>query len=220
MIRSIGKLALTVGTLALLASPALAQGRGGPGGRGGSGAGFLLAPNVQKELKLTDTQVGKVQEALREIGEKHQADYSALRDASPDVRQVKMASLNETVSHEVKNALAFSDEQSKRFDQIALQARGVQAFTSPTVCEKLALTGDQKSKIHEIVEATRASSAGAFNKDASQEERAEARKKIAASQKDNVNKVVALLTDDQKKSWTELTGECIEIQYPARRSNN
>ncbi len=161
MMRFFGKFVLTLGALALLASPALAQGRGG---FGGGAAGFLMAPNVQKDLKLTDTQVKKVQETLREIRERHQDDYSALRDASPDVRWTKMATLNETVSDEVKNALSFSAEQSKRFDQIGLQAHGLQAFASPAVDEKLKLTDDQKSKIREIVEATRSSFAGAANK--------------------------------------------------------
>ena len=62
MMRFFGRFVLTVGALALLASPALAQGRGGSGG---GAAGFLMAPNVQKDLKLTDTQVKKVQETDR-----------------------------------------------------------------------------------------------------------------------------------------------------------
>src|SRR5208282_4557386 len=119
MMRFFGKLALAIGGLALLASPALAQNRGG-GGFGGGAAGFLMAPNVQKDLKLTDAQVRKVQETLRDIRERHQSEYSALRDASPDVRWTKMATLNETVSDEVKKALSFSAEQSKRYDQINL----------------------------------------------------------------------------------------------------
>ncbi len=124
MMRFLDKLALTLGALALLASPAWAQGQG-RGGFGGGAAAFLMAPNVQKDLKLTDAQVRKVQESLREIRERHQGDYTALRDASPDVRSAKMATLNETVSDEVKKALSFSDEQSKRYDQISLQAHGV-----------------------------------------------------------------------------------------------
>jgi Spy/CpxP family protein refolding chaperone len=217
MMRFFGKLALTLGALALLVSPAWAQGRGGSGG---GAAGFLNAPNVQMDLKLTADQVKRVPDALREIREKHQADYSALRDASPDVRWTKMATLHETVSDEVKKALSFSAEQSKRFDQISLQAHGAQAFASPTVCEKLNLTNDQQSKIREIVEATRSSFAGAVNKDASEQERTDARNKRAATQKENMTKVQALLTGDQKQAWKELTGEPIEIQYPARRLNN
>ena len=67
---------------------------------------------------------------------------------------------------------------------------------------------------------TRSSFAGAINKDASEQERTDARNKRAATQKQNMAKVQGLLTDDQKKAWKELTGEPIEIQYPARRSNS
>ena len=52
---SFGKLVLTLGTLALLASSAWAQGRGG---FGGGGAGFLMAPNVQKDLNLCALLLG------------------------------------------------------------------------------------------------------------------------------------------------------------------
>jgi hypothetical protein len=218
MIRFFGKSVLTLSALALLASPALAQGRGGPGG---GAAGFLMAPNVQRDLKLTDTQVKRVQETLREITERHQADYSALRDASPDVRWTKMATLHDTVSDEVKNALSLSTEQAKRFDQICLQAHGLHAFASRTVDEKLKLTDDQKSKIQEIVEAARNSNAAASNNsDASEQDRTEARNKKAAAQKENVAKVHALLTNDQKQAWQELIGDPIHIEYPARRSND
>jgi len=130
-----------------------------------------------------------------------------------------MATLNETVSDEVKKALSFSAEQSRRFDQISLQAHGLQAFANSTVDEKLKLTNDQKSRIRDIVAATGTSFAGAFNKDASEQERRDARNKRAATQNENMTKVMALLTNDQKQAWKELTGEPIEIQYPAQQSN-
>ncbi len=82
------------------------------------------------------------------------------------------------------------------------------------------LTNDQKSKIREIVEATRSSVAGALNKDASEQERTVARNQRAATRKQNMAKVQGLLTDGQKKARKELTGEPIEIQYSARRSNS
>jgi len=218
MMRPFGKMVLTLGVLALMASPAWAQGRGGFGG-GGGGAFILMAPNVQKDLKLTEEQVGKVRDVIREIGEKHRDDYAALRDASSEERVAKMATLNKSINEEVKKALALSDDQAKRYDQISLQARGVQAFADPTVAAKLKLTDDQKSKIREIAESGRGAR-GAFNKDASEEERAEARKKMVAAQRENQAKVQALLSDDQKKAWKELTGEMIEIQIPQQRRGN
>jgi len=222
--RVFGKMVLTMGVVALLTAPAMAQqgkgqGRGGFGGGMGGGAAFLMAPNVQKDLKLTDNQIGKVQETLRDIREKHADDYAALRDASPEERQAKMRTLNETVSEEVKKALALTSEQSTRYDQISLQTRGFQAFADPTVASRLKLTDDQKSQIREIAESSRGAFAGGFNKDASEEERAAAREKMASTQRSNMAKVQALLTDDQKKSWKEMTGDPIQPEYP-RRPNN
>ena len=221
MIRFFGKSVLTLSALVLLASPALAQGRGAAGG---GAAGFLMAPNVQQDLKLTDTQVKKIQETLSEIKERHQEDYAALRDASHDVRWTKMAVLNEKVCDEVKNALSLSPEQSRRFDQISLQAHGLLAFASRAVDEKLKLSDDQKSKIREIAEAAHKSFAGGDNNNnndnASEQERTDARDKRAVAQKENMTKACALLNDDQKASWKELIGEPIHIDYQERRSTN
>lgn len=43
--------------------------------------------------------------------------------------------------------------------------------------------------------------------------------KLQALRKEALEKVVASLTDDQKKSWKELTGEPFEIKFE-RRPNN
>jgi hypothetical protein len=217
MIRPLSKCVLTLGALALLASPAWAQGRGGFGG-----PGFLMAPNVQKDLKLSDEQIGKVQGVLREVNEKHADERTAIRELPQEERPAKQIALSKTITEEVKTALALSADQSKRFDQIALQARGFQAFMDPTVIEKLKVTDEQKSKIREIAEASRAGGGGFANlKDASEEERAAAFKKMAETRKENMAKVTALLTDDQKKAWKDLTGEPIEIPFgPPRRPNN
>ena len=161
MIRPFGKIVMTLGVLALMASPAWAQG-GGRGGQGG-GAGFLRAPNVQKDLKLTEEQVGKVQSTLQEIQQKHADEFAALRDLSQEERPAKMLALGTTVNAEVKKALALTDEQSKRFDQIVIQTRGLQAFADAAVGEKLKLTADQKSSIRAIMEASRPAGGGAFN---------------------------------------------------------
>jgi len=64
-----------------------------------------MAPNVQKDLKLTDDQVGKVQDTLRETREKHQDEYAALREGTPEEQMTKRAALNKTVNDEVKKAL-------------------------------------------------------------------------------------------------------------------
>jgi Spy/CpxP family protein refolding chaperone len=220
MIRSLGKMVVAFGALALLATPAWAQGRGFGMGMGG-GAGILRAPNVQKELKLSDEQIGKIQDSLTASREKHADDYAALRDLSQEERPAKVAELNKTISSEVKKALSFNDTQSKRFDQIAIQASGLMAFADPTVASKLKLTSDQKSKIREIQESSRGQLQGFNFKDASEQERADFMKKMATNQKENMTKAMAVLTSEQKSDWKELTGDPVEINMPPfQRPNN
>jgi hypothetical protein len=213
--RLLGKCVLALGALGLLASPAWAQGRGG---FGGGGAAFVRALEVQKDLKLSADQIGKVQDVLQSSREKHQDEFAALRDASPEERQSKTAALNKTMADEVKKGLSLSSDQDKRFDQISLQSRGIQAFADPAVTAKLNLTEDQRTKIQEIGAAARGQFQGAFNKDASQQERAEARKKRADAAKANMTKVMAVLTDAQKSAWKELIGTPIDIQIPPRNN--
>jgi hypothetical protein len=184
------------------------------------GGGILMAPNVQKDLKLSDEQIGKVQATLTEIRQKHADEQAAIRDLPQEERPAKAAALSKTIAAEVKTALAFSPEQAKRYDQISLQARGLQAFSDPTVLEAVKLTDDQRSKIREIAQASQGQGGGANLKDASEEERAAILKKMADTRKENMAKVLATFSDDQKKAWKELTGEPIQFQFQGRRPNN
>lgn len=215
--RRFGRLFLTVGAVALMAAPAWAQQRGGFGGGFGGGGFILMAPNVQKDLKLTDEQVGKVQETLESVRDKHQDEFAALRDLPQEERFKKARALSKTTTDEVKQALAFTPEQSKRFDQINLQQRGYQAFADPEMQDKLKLSDEQKSKIREIGASTRERSEEI--RKSFQEDREGAMKKMNELRKENLDKALAVLTDHQKKTWKDLTGEPIEVRFE-RRPNN
>ena len=45
------------------------------------------------------------------------------------------------------------------------------------------------------------------------------RKKMTDLNKENLTKAVALLTDSQKSTWKELTGDPVEINIPPRPNN-
>ena len=225
MVRPLGKLVVALGTLALLAPPTWAQqqkGRGFGPGMGGGGM-ILRAENVQKDLKLSAEQIDKIDATLRSVQEKHRDDFAALSDLEPQERMPKMLSLNKAVTEDLKKGLSMTAEQAKRYDQISLQQRGLMAFADPTVVEKLKLTQDQRSQIREIASAGGAGRGGlAAFKNASAEEKKDAFRKMRETQRDNMKKVMAVLSDDQKKEWKELTGEPIEIQFAGggRRGNN
>jgi Spy/CpxP family protein refolding chaperone len=223
---SLCKLGLTLIAAGALALPADAQERqrrgGGPGGPGGS---MLDNPQVQKELKLTDEQVSKVKNIVKEIREKHQDDFAKLRDAAPEERREKFMELRKTVQEETHKALAdakvFNPDQEKRLHQLELQTQvmfqGPQVFTDAKVAGELKLTDDQKEKLKTLAQD--------FNK-----EREELRQggpgpemfqKMAALTKESMEKVNAVLTEDQKKTWKEMTGAPFEMmRFPGRRGGN
>jgi Spy/CpxP family protein refolding chaperone len=218
-----GKSVLVLCLAAMLAGPALAQ--RGPGGGGRFGGGSLLDnQSVQKELKLTDDQIKKVKEITQSVRDKHKEELDALGKQGPQADREKRQELFRTIREETNKALVdvLKPEQSKRFKEITLKQRGAQAFNDEEVQKTLNLTDEQKDKIKTI------------NEDASKEMRElfprrggaggggarpdpaafeEMRKKMAALNKETMEKATAVLTDDQKKAWKDLVGAPFEIKF-------
>jgi hypothetical protein len=199
------RIALVLGLSALLATPALAQRQRGQGGLGG----LLLNESVQKELRIEAEQAGKVKEAVQQVQEKHKDDFDKLRDLPQEERRAKSRELSRTVSEETLKAVSviLKPEQVKRLKQIELQQDGTQAFSRPEVEKALGLKDDQKEKLKAIAEEY-----SRERRELTQGGNAEAnREKIAALRKQTQERVQGVLTDDQKKSWKELTGDPFEV---------
>jgi hypothetical protein len=209
--RSISKWLLVVGVAALIASPVMAQGRRGGGGFGGPGALINMEP-VQKELKLTEDQVTKAKETVQATREKFQDEFAKLQDLDQSERFPKMAEINAKMTEETYTALAkdWKPEQVKRLKQLGVQQGGLQAFMSPAVEKALKLTDEQKEKVRGFQGEMGEEMRGLFGGGGDPQDAA---KKMAALRKEFTAKGVAILTDDQKKEWKELTGEPFE--FPA-----
>lgn len=213
--RTIGRMLVAVGAVALMAAPSWAQGpRGGFGGMGG--AGLLRNKGVQKELKVSDEQATKLDAFAEEMMEKNRERFQGLRDLSDDERREKMQELNKTIQSELHKGLAdvLKPEQMKRFDQIQVQAAGVNAFGTPRVQKALKLTDEEKSKIKEITDETMQAVRSAFE-DAGDDRQA-AMAKITEVRKAAFAKAEALLSEEQKKEWKELTGAPYEVKFEPR----
>jgi Spy/CpxP family protein refolding chaperone len=209
-----GVLKLTLVTcLALgLVGVALAQ-RGGMGF--GGGLGFLaMNPGVQKEIKVTDEQRDKLKDAMTKVREDHKDDFAKFRDLSDEEKQKLMKTFNDETDKALGKVL--DDKQMKRLRQIGLQQQGARAFQNPEVQGKLKLTNDQKEKIKTLNEEAIQKMRDLFQGGGDREENA---KKFAELRKDTMEKVTGVLTDDQKKTWKEMTGEPFEVQFQPRNQN-
>lgn len=218
--KTFGKLVVSFGLLAVMASPAWAQ-RGGFGF--GGGAMLLSNKGVQEELKASDEQASKLNALAEEQRTKGQEFRQTLQDLSQEERQAKMQEFQRTTMAEIQKSLAtiLKPDQLKRFNQISTQTAGVQAFATPRVQEALKLTDDQKTKVREISQELMQSQRELFQglQNASQEERQEAMKKMTEMRKSALEKALAALTADQRTAWKDLTGEPYEVKFEPRPQN-
>jgi hypothetical protein len=210
------KVALAFGLVAVLAGPALAQ--GGRGGRGGFGGPANLLGNeaVQKELKLDEAQKSKATELATETREKMMSLNEQLSDLQGPERMAKQQELSKPINEAaMKTAAAFlKPEQLKRLHEIELQQRGIQAFADPAIAKKLSVTTEQETKVKSLM-ADMQSEMREIQQSAGDDRQA-AMQKQQALRKETLGKVMALMTDDQKKTWKEMTGEPFEVPQQRR----
>jgi hypothetical protein len=200
---------LSLSLVALLTSPASAQGRG----RMGGSLAFLLGnESVQKELKLDDKQVEKAKELAEKTGEEMREKFQALQDLEPEERRAKFMEIGREMNASVLKAAGefLKPEQITRLKQVAYQQRGAQSFTEPEVAKKLNLTDDQKKDIQTINTESMEEMRSIFQDTQDQDER---RQKMTELRKKTLDKVVAKLNDEQQKTWKEMLGSPFEIKY-------
>lgn len=200
---------LAAGLFALAASPAIAQPPGG--GRFGAfeptPAMLLGDEKVRTELKLTDDQTAE----FKKIRDKYQADLDKARE---DMDRKKGQDLRKAMSDEIDKALptVLKPEQTKRLNQLVVQRSGLGAFAKDDVATALKLTDKQKKEVADAKSDIEKDSADLF-KDAAgdREKMGDAFKKVQTMQTDALTKVMDSLTDDQKKTWKDLTGDKFEF---------
>lgn len=216
---------LVFGLVALLAGPSAAQDKKkGLGGFGGFGGGIGLATlvtneGVQKELKLADDQAVKAKEIADKLREKHKDEFKGLFKLEGEERRTKMQEVLKTVNEETAKELGavLKPEQLKRLKQIELQQRGSRAFEDQEVVKSLKISDEQKEKLKAIGEESGKQMREIFQ--GAQGNREEAAKKFQALRKETMDKALAVLSDDQKKAWKELTGEPFEVKFERRQDN-
>ena len=144
--------------------------------------------------------------------------FEGLQSLSQDQRREKMQEMGKTFAAEVKKAAHehLSPVQLKRFEQIELQQRGVEALADAEVQAKLRLSDSQKDKIKSIhdalteqMRANRPAPGGGGDFQA-------AFQKMRALSKEALEKALAVLTDAQRQTWKEMTGEPFEVKFEFR----
>jgi Spy/CpxP family protein refolding chaperone len=197
------RLAVVFGLAVLIASPALAQSKHSGRSHGQRPQGFygaslflLSQESVQKDLKLSDAQVTKI----KDLQNKQHEAFKGFKDLSGQEKWTKMQAQAKANRKAIKEIL--TPEQKKRSKQISLQLAGARALRYKPVAEALKITTEQKDKIKAIWgEAFK--EMGKLRGSKSQD----AHKKLAEIGKSTNEKVMNVLTSEQKAKYKEMTGE-------------
>lgn len=210
-------------------------GSGGGFGMGnGFGSGYashkltaLVRKSVQRELKLKEAQRKKVQT----LEAKHQRDLRGLMPQNPlaafndpagamkTMRDApaKMQQLSKEVDEAIDRML--SAEQSRRLREVTLQLRGGHALQDADVAEAVKLTKDQKAKLQDIqreamkemqdvgFQAMGDAVRGGFNPAAFQKNAGRVADKMQELWKEQSDRMLEVLTTEQKDEWRKMTGE-------------
>jgi Spy/CpxP family protein refolding chaperone len=221
-VRSLLVMVLVLGVTFIAAAEAQAEeGARRGGGRGmlrNSLLGLLGMEQVQKELKLSEEQIGKVEKINEELRAEMTDQYTALRDIEDrEKRQAKMAELVGQFDSKAREKLrdVLDKEQTARLDQIRMQVRPVaDSLANKDVVDRLKLTEEQQKKLAQINKDMQAKQSELYSgmRDASEEQRTEAFQKLRKIRGDADKQALEVLTAEQKEAFEKMQGKKIELE--------
>lgn len=200
--------------LGLAVSQAAWAQRGGGGGRGFgrlfggvSKAQLATLDDVQTELKLTPKQITDVDKINADLREKRRDLFSGGFGGSGQIR-TQMDQLNRDASAEVDKIL--DDAQRQRLQEIDIQVNGVAALGEPSVSEQLKLTAAQQKQLEEVRAANSKAAKDARQtfRDMSRQER---RQKFREMSDAASEKLLGVLTPEQKTQFEAMKGAPIDV---------
>ena len=173
---------------------------------------LLRAPAIQRELALWGKQAESLEQLIDDVDE----PLWRLRDAQflNVENSMKAWRLIEQIESRLGEIL--TREQHTRLRQLVVQARGLHSLLSSDVIQGLKLSSDRVCQIAEIFEETRKETQRLQKESAGKggvERDKQAEKLLAAHRK----KVIALLTNDQKRRWQQLVGTPYDFSQLPRR---
>jgi hypothetical protein len=216
--RLFGALMLTAGITAVVLAQQPRGGGFGGGGGNASPARMLGNKTVQEELKLTDDQVAAVKGMTEKITEMTKEIFAKGKDMSKEEKTEAFKKIGEDSAKETEKVTKdLKPEQTARLKQLQLQVAGVSVLAMPEDAvkrlgladevKKITLTDDQKGKFKETADARSNDAKEIKGFDA------DSQKKREALNKEYAEKFAGILTDEQKKTWTEMTGKAVEIKF-------
>jgi Spy/CpxP family protein refolding chaperone len=158
---------------------------------------LLRQKSVQKELKLSEDVIKKVMEFTNKESE----EYGKGLKLAARERNAKFDELEAANKKFLEENL--SAEQRKRLEQITMQVTGLHQLTRPEVIKELGLTDEQVAKFKELQKEARK----ALEEIITSTDRAGKTEKLAKHREETRQKIMDILTEEQKAKAKEMVGE-------------
>ena len=206
---------------------------------------LLMNRKVLKDLKCDFEQFDKIMDVLEEANKKaSQKAGEAMGQlrinavgGPPNIEAIKqqMQEAQEAGEKEFRKVAGtvmtdmLTAAQKKRFREIDLQARGHDAFTTPTVVKALEITDKQKQQLEANAKQVEDDVTNAFQRPAGAAGAAGApggavvinsfnstdfEKVVREARAEGMKRALTILTDEQKAAWKKLSGEPFAYPLP------
>ena len=206
------------GLVFLVGQDASAQRRRGMFG-GANRVQLVFLEQVQKELKLNDEQKKNFVELFNRYNADRRELFQSARDSgSFDFNDLRVKTSKLSAEADEKLAGKLKEEQTKRLTEIFVQVNGANSLSDKTVGKALKFTEEQTKKLAEARTKNQEAMMETFRnaRDLSQEERREA---FAKLRKEGDERLLTVLTKEQKEQFGKMKGKEIEIDMGPLRGN-
>ncbi|MFO0898402.1 MAG: redoxin domain-containing protein [Pirellulales bacterium] len=165
---------------------------------------LIRDPAVHAELGLSPEQIAQVEAAVQAVDR----ELWVLRDVPPAEGIPRQDKLVAQVSAALKTGLKTSQRQ--RFDQLLVQARGVDGLARPSVAKRLGLSSEQLAQM-QTIQTDAAKSADQLKQQAGGNVSPALKEQLAKLQADRQRQLGEVLTVEQRQRLGQLTGEPFEF---------
>jgi hypothetical protein len=179
------------------------------------GSFMVFRDPVQQDLKLTGEQKVKLEEHLRELIPDAMTFFQGMEGLKQEEREKQLKGFRKKAQEKLTAFLkeTLKDDQRKRVHQLELQREG--AFTllhgEAELGKELKITTEQRQQFMTIIKDMQKKIEPLIKEAHSGGDPHEIRPKAMKIRKEHENKIVALLTDTQKKLWTEKLGKPLAL---------
>ena len=176
---------------------------------------LVFRDKVQEDLKLTQEQKEKLEQNLQELLPDAMQFFQKIEGLKGEEREKELKAYRQKAQEKLAAVLkeTIKEDQRKRLRQLELQREGafVLLHGDVEIGTDLKITDEQRKQFMAVVQDMQKKIAPLIKEAQSGGDPQEIRPKAMKIRKEHEGKIVALLTDPQKKQWKEMLGKPLDL---------